>query len=268
MGLRGSRTFAVRGGSRTPAVSNVELYNNNIDIGGVVSFPGGEYSNTSRGLYPRQNTLEPEAFQNEALDIEGEYGDQTIGTINRISEPPPTGANKPDAVSLDLDETVYPKDPEATNNARNARMGAAAVEAIGGVINASTKHTNFVSENNMKIYQAQLQQNYVRADAARAILREGNKAADRKGQALISAVAQGQSPTGDLAQTAISNEEVYAAQNAMNIEINAMRSIYGLQSEVINMETNNRLSRINRNASIAQSIIGGASKAAVGYYGN
>ena len=267
MGLRGSRTFSVRGGSRTPAVSNAELYNNNIDIGGVVSFPGGEYSNTSRGLYPRQNALEPDTIQNEALDIEGEYGDQTIGTINRISEPPPTGANKPDAVSLDLD-TEYPKDPEATNNARNARMGAAAVEAIGGVINASTKHTNFVSENNMKIYQAQQQENFVRADAARAILREGNKATERKGQALISAIAQGQSASGDLAQTAMSNEDVFAAQQAMNIEINSMRAIYGLQSEQINMQTNNRLSRINRNASIAQSIIGGVSKAAVGYYGN
>ena len=267
MGLRGSRTFAVRGGSRSPAVSNEELFNNNIDIGGLVSFPGGEYSNTSRGLYPRASEVPSESYPQPDIDITAPYVDETIGTISTL---PPTGAPKPDAVDLDLDgvDSSYPKDPEATNNARNARMGAAGIEAIGGVINASVKHANFVSENNMKIYQAQQQENFVRADAARAILREGNKATDRKGQALISAIAQGQSASGDLAQTAMSNEDVFAAQQAMNIEINSMRAIYGLQSEQINMQTNNRLSRINRNASIAQSIIGGVSKAAVGYYGN
>lgn len=262
MGLRGSRTFSVRGGSRTPATTNAELYNNNIDIGGLVSFPDGEYSNTSRGLYPRASALPPESITNDAIDIEGEYGDQTIGTISSISTPPPTGAQRPDAVSMDLD-TDYPTDPEITNRARDARVAGALIEAVGGTINASIKHNNYVSENNMKIYQAQMTENRIQADAARAILREGNKAADRKGQALISAVAQGQSATGDLAKTAMSNEDVYAAQNAMNIEINAMRAIYGLNSEIITTQTNNRLSKINRNANIAQNIIGASAKVAV-----
>jgi len=267
MGLRGSRTFAVRGGSRSPATYEQEVYNNNIDLGQIVDYPGGEYQSGVKGFYPRASEPPAEVYPQDDMNFEGEYGDLTIGNISTL---PPTGAPKPDAVNLDLDgvDSSYPKDPEATNRARNARMGAAGIEAIGGVINASVKHANFVSENNMKIYQAQQQENFVRADAARAILREGNKATERKGQALISAIAQGQSASGDLAQTAMSNEDVFAAQQAMNIEINSMRAIYGLQSEQINMQTNNRLSRINRNASIAQSIIGGVSKAAVGYYGN
>jgi len=261
MGLRGSRTFAVRGGSRSPATYEQELYNNNIDIGGVVSFPNGEYAPNSRGLYPRAGDAPLDNLSMDTLDVNGAYKDETIGSISRLAEEPAMGGNKPDAVDLVLGPEDYAKDPEASGKVMKARMGAAALKTAGGVINAVSAHTNYVNANSMKIYQAQLQQNYIKADAARAILREGTKATDRKGQALISAVAQGQSASGDLAQTAMSNEDVYAAQNAMNIEINAMRAIYGQQAEILNIESNNRLSKINRNASIANSIIGGATSA-------
>lgn len=258
MGMR-SRTFAVRGGSRAPAVENAEIYNNNIDIGQKVGFPDGEYASNERGFYPRASVVAPDVFPQEEIDVTAEYGSDTMA---RTAQPPPTGASKPDAVSMDLD-TEYPTDPETTNRARDARVAGAIIETVGGVINASVKHTNYVSENNMKIYQAQMSQNFIKAQAARAIVREGTQATDRKGNALISAVAQGQSATGDLATTAMSNEDVYAAQNVMNIEINAMRAIYGINSEILQAQTNNRLSRINRNATIAQNIIGGAAKVAV-----
>lgn len=258
----GLRTFRVSNSSgRVPAASAEELYNNNIDIGGVVSFPDGEYAPNSRGLYPRPSEVPESSFPQDEMDIVAEYGDETIGNINSIPGLTPAGPQLPDAV--DPFQVDYPEDPEKTNMARNLRLGAAAIDTIGGVVNAYSRNANFVSANNYKIMQANLQQNYIRGDAARAMLREGTKAQDRKGQAQLNAVAQGQDANGDLARTAMSNEDVYAAQNAMNIEINAMRAIYGLQSEVIAMQTNNRLSRINRNTTIAQSLIRGASQAAI-----
>lgn len=210
-------------------------------------------------LYYQQSEM-----QLDEIGVEIPYKDETIGSISRLPKDGPELSHRADAVDLILPEDggEYPEDPK-TGSGTKYRQGAAALKAVGGIINAYSAHSNFVTENNMKMFQSQLQQNYIRADASRAILREGTKATDRKGQALISAVAQGQAASGDIAQTAMSNEDVYAAQNAMNIEINAMRAIYGLQSDQLNMESNNRLSKINRDASIAQSIIGGASSFAM-----
>lgn len=262
----GLRTYQVRGGSRRPAASQAELFDQNIDIGEGVRFPGGEYNIGT--LYPREMTA-LEMTKESQIDIDGslvgdveaEYDDRSIKNLG-TPQPPPTGANMPDAVSMDLDGVDYPEDPKSSNAGKYLKAGAAGIDTIGGIINAQAKYTNYVSSNNMKIYQAQLQQNYIRAEAARASLRQGNLAADRKGQALLNAVAQGQSATGDLAQTAMSNEDVYAAQNVMNIEINAMRSIYGMEREIATLNSNSRLARLERNQSIANSIMGGATSAA------
>ena len=258
----GLRTFSVRGGSRGPSNLDAELYDKNIDIGSPISFPDGEYSNDSRGMYPRAMDLPDSAVNNDVIDLEGEYS-KTDRALNK----PLAGAVRPDAVSgvLDKDGNPYPNDPEKTNTDRSARIAAAGIDAIGGIVNANTRHQDYVTANNLRIMQANRQKDYIRADAARAVLREGTKATDRKGNALLNAVAQGQSAGGDLAQTAMSAEDVYAAQNTLNIEINAMRSIYGLEIEQSAMESNNRISNINRNASIAQNIINfGARSATAG----
>lgn len=258
----GLRTYGVRTANRAPATMAEEVYNNNIDIGSQVTFPGGEYADNSRGLYPRAQEIPGQSFNQSEIDITGEYGDETIGRISSIAGSPPAGPVMPDAV--DTFQTDDISETEKLSKAEKLRMAGAVIESIGGIVNAVAKHQNFVSSNNMRILSAQQQQNYVKADAARAILRQGNAGEDRKDSALLSAIAQGQAPEGDLAQTQMSNEDVYTAQQVMNIEINAMRSVYGLQSEILTMETNNRISRINRNASIAQNIISAGGQIAIG----
>ena len=253
----GLRTFSVRGGSRQPSNIDEELYNNNIDIGNSPSFPGGEYGGGVLYPDPNRSQIPSGVVNTDPLNLEGD-----IHSADKPASAPAASGVKPAPVKGIEEDSPYPLDPAKANTDRNARIAAAGIDAIGGVINAISRHQDFVNLNNMKIMQASRQQEYIQQDAARSILREGTKAQDRKGDAQLNAAAQGQSANGDLAKTAMSAEDVYAAQNALNIEIKAMRGIYGLAVEKNAMETNNRISAINRNASIAQNIISFGAKTA------
>jgi len=108
---------------------------------------------------------------------------------------------------------------------------AGVLKAIGGVINANSKYSSVISQNNFNIQQAQTQALQLASVTHSRMLKEQTNGKARGQDALIAAVAQGQSAGGDLAQTAVSNEDVYAAENMMNLEINSMRQVFGLESQ-------------------------------------
>lgn len=152
---------------------------------------------------------------------------------------------------------------EAEQIAMDRKTGAAleatagVIRAIGGVINANSKYSSVIGQNNFDIQQSKNQALMVASDVHRQILKEQTKGKSRGQEALIAAVAQGQAASGDLAQTAISNEDVYAAENMMAMEINSMRQVFGLETQQRQLEASSRIAEINRDLEVAQAVAGG-----------
>lgn len=138
-----------------------------------------------------------------------------------------------------------------------ARATAGILRATGGVINANAKYQQTAGNNNFAIQQAQQQALMVASDVQQKILKEQTKGKARGESAMISAVAQGQAAGGDLAQTAISNEALYAAEQSMLMEINAARQVYGLETQQRVLESSNRMAGINKDLEISQAIVSG-----------
>lgn len=229
----------------------------------AMSFPGGEYQ---KGYaYPRQ-AIKDDVIQSDPIDLEGDLHTQAVQTpaaapqqvvIPDVVVPPkPSAPLKTDYINPDFKK--YTDDKAARTNKINAlRAGAALLKATGGIINAESKYAQTKSQNNFNIQMADQQIMQVASEAKFAALREDVKGKGRANDALISAVGQGQSASGDFANKAVSSEEVYAAQNMMAIEINSMRKVFGIQSQIRQLQTNNEIAKQNRNTEMADSVLQG-----------
>lgn len=138
-----------------------------------------------------------------------------------------------------------------------AGMGAGALKAIGGVLNANARYSSIVGENNFNYQMAETEALRVASDLQTQLLREQTKGKYRGQEALLAAVAQGQSPTGDLATRAVNAEDVYAAENMMIQEINAAREIFGIESQQRRYLAENAQAETQRDFDVFNSVLGG-----------
>lgn len=221
-----------------------------------------------------------ETFQMENIGLEGEKFTQKVaqastlpgvGNASELSRIAGMTEQTPftPAEQRDIEKTKALSDISSTltsaakQEAKDRKTAAAfeatagVVKAIGGVMNANSKYSSIIGQNNFNIQQSKNQALMVAADTKRQMLKEQTKGKARGQEALIAAVAQGQAAGGDLAQTAISNEDVYAAENMMAMEINAMRQIFGLETQQRQIESSGRMAEINRDLEEAQAIAGG-----------
>ena len=186
------------------------INNPSMDIGGNISPPS---------LVDQNSTIPGIANANDLMNI--------AGKTTQSYEISPS----PKIDDDDTDNQGY-TDELAQRKAGAALDATAGVlKAIGGVINANSKYSSVISQNNFNIQQAQTQALQLASVTHSRMLKEQTNGKARGQDALIAAVAQGQSAGGDLAQTAVSNEDVYAAENMMNLEINSMRQVFGLESQ-------------------------------------
>jgi hypothetical protein len=152
------------------------------------------------------------------------------------------------------------KDKEAEarrNNIAGLRTASSLITAAGGVINAQSKYRQAVDQNNYNIELANNQIKEVMSDAARLKLRTQTKGVEAGNDALLAAIAQGQAVNSDMANKAVTNELMYAAQNMMNIEINSIRSVYNIQSQINSLNSASRIAGINRDLEQTQAIFEG-----------
>lgn len=201
----------------------------------------------------------------------GDNLDDIANVIKNVPLTSPTdNQNQTPKVTSNTEQyaTVIPdanRDKDLSNEIAGVKTAGSLVSAAGGIINANSKYSQITSQNNFNIHMAEIQAEQVQSSSKFNQLREQTKGESRANQSRLSAVAQGQSARGDLANTAASNEDVYAAQNMMNMEINSMRQIFGLQSKVRMMQSENAAAEINRDAEMAHAIIGGVTGVATAY---
>lgn len=153
-------------------------------------------------------------------------------------------------------------DTEKWNQIQDIKQAGAILKATGGIINAQSKYKQITNQNTFNMHMAEIQEAQVMSSSAFAQLREQTKGKARAGSARIAAVGQGQDANGDLANTASSAEEVYAAQNMMNMQINTMRQIFGIQSQERMYQYQNQLAKISRDEEIFHSVLSGVQSVA------
>lgn len=243
------------------------------DLRPVASFPNGEYAT---GRLGNQISSSSEFVQMDDIDMEGDYTPTFEGKRLYDDNPydPASGLPSTSNAQSLMDiagktEDSYKTDTgdavrESLAESRRLEKGAAAaratsgiLKATGAVINANAKYEQTAANNAFAIQQAQQQSLAVASQAHYKMLKEETKGKARGQSAMISAVAQGQAAGGDLAKTAISNEDVYAAEQSMILEINAMRQVFGLETQQRQLEHDTRMADINRDSEISQAIIGG-----------
>jgi len=236
-----------------------------------ISFPGGEYPGGL--MYPRAEV--------EPTDLTGQFAltnkmgevdtpDTAINTSN-FSEvvttaegPKPTGLTEKFSKSLDLTIEDLEESKRLQTIGASADMAAGVMKAVGGVINANSKYSQTINRNNFNLQMAEIQSLQIASDTRSKMLKEQTKGVARGQNAQLAAVAQGQAAGGDLATTAMSNEEVYAAENMMALEINSMRQIFGIETQKRMIESSSRMAEISRDMEVTQAISGGAMDVGMG----
>lgn len=199
----------------------------------------------------------------EGTRTESQNNSRTPGlsTPEYVKEP----ASPLDLIAADV-KSMNAREEKLLKMKAGLSISSGVVEAVGGYINAEAKYQNKKFENDTNIQLAQEQAHNVVAESKFKMLREQTKGSARAGSAKLAAVAQGQSASGDMALTSASNEEIFAAQNMMNIEVNAMREVFNLESQQRRYESSTRMAEINADREKADSIISGLGKIGVGYY--
>lgn len=271
MGLRtgGVRKAKVNIQGLPKNLMNVDLNQINAQIGqnAVLS---GERSNSSINLtpnpivqdfYPDDQVIRPDLIEGDDVPF---IGNRTpgLGTPEFAPTPPTTKYASAATAKAYRDEQLRLQEVGAA-----ADIASGVMKGLGGVINAQSKYSQTVNRNNFNIQLAEMQSLNIAADSAGRQLKEQTKGKSRGQDAQLSAVAQGQSASGDLALTAMSNEDVYAAENMMNIELNSMRQIFGLESQKRMFESNSRVAKINRDLEMAQAIVEGGTQVGMGIAG-
>lgn len=143
------------------------------------------------------------------------------------------------------------------NKTAGIKTASALITAAGGVINAQSKYNQSTNQNNYNIELANNQIKEVMSDAARLKLRTQTKGVEAGNDALLAAIAQGQSVQGDMANKAVANELMFAAQNMMNIEINSIRSVFNIESQINSLNSASNVAGINRDLERNQAIFEG-----------
>lgn len=249
-----TRTFGINGGSRKPA--------------GVLD---AEYKGGSDYF---DGPLGPQLVNNEPLDLGTPYDSSySKGQTNTpalamnndqrqfvmpaaVQSPTDPMETSSSAYGLKEYAADRQKDKEQVNS---IKLGAAILQATGGIINAQSKYSQIAAQNTYNIQQADSQIMQVASSAAFQKLREDVKGKERGNDALISAVGQGQSANGDLAKTAVTSEEIFAAQNMMAIEINSMRQAFGIESKIRQLKSNTEIAKINRTGEMSQAVLSAVS---------
>jgi len=271
----GVRKVKLRGPIQGPSSSlqNVDLNQLNAQIGQGATADESYYGRTGN-LTPRP--LQEEVYQNPSLsnapmDLSGDLafrGSRKPGISTPEFDPErgPTGPTE--GVSTVAANKQYLADSAEAKRLQkagaSADIAAGVIKAVGGVINAYAAYSATVDRNNFNIQMAEQQAMNVTSSSRAAMLREQTKGKSRAGNAQLAAVARGQAAGGDLAQTAMSNEEVYAAENMMNMEINAMRQNFGIESQIRQIQSSSNIAEINRDLAVSQAIIGGGMQIAGG----
>ena len=140
---------------------------------------------------------------------------------------------------------------------KNAKKALVAADMANDLVGSWFKHEAIVNQNNYNILQANRQIFQVQSQAGFAKLREQTKAKMNQESAKLSAVARGQSSSGDVAGVMEGNEEMMLAQNLMNIEVSEARAILGLKQDMIQYGLSNKLSKYQRNMDMANTAIMG-----------
>lgn len=160
-----------------------------------------------------------------------------------------------DYYDSDLDDAA--KKEADLKDVKNAKKALVAADMANDLVGSWFKHEAIVNQNNYNILQANRQIFQVQSQAGFAKLREQTKAKMNQEAAKLSAVARGQSTTGDVAGVMEGNEEIALAQNLMNIEVSEARAVLGLKQDMIQYGLNNKLSKYQRNMDMANTAIMG-----------
>lgn len=156
------------------------------------------------------------------------------------------------------DSTKLDKKEADLKKTQDAKKALVAADMANDLVGSWFKHEAIVNQNNYNILQANREIFQVQSQAGFAKLREQTKAKMNQDAARMSAIARGQSSTGDVAGVAEGNEEMILAQNLMNIEVSEARAVLGLKQDIIQYELGNKLSKYQRNMDMANTaLVGG-----------
>lgn len=144
---------------------------------------------------------------------------------------------------------------------KTARLGAAGLQTIAGILNATSQFSQVKSRARLNIMLASHQESAVIASGKGKALREETKGISAGEDAALALVAQGQEFTGNLASKAKQTEELFGAFNAMQVEINSLREAYGLKAQQALFESDIRQGKIARDAAIFDSVLSGGAAA-------
>lgn len=144
---------------------------------------------------------------------------------------------------------------KSNEDLKTAKKALVAADMASDVMDSWFKHEAIVNQNNFNILQANRQIFQVQQQAGFAALREKVKTKSAQDTAKISAVARGQTTTGDVAGVAEGNEEMLLAMNLMNIEVSAARAVLGLRQDMIQYEASSKISKYQRNTGIANTLL-------------
>lgn len=198
---------------------------------------------------------------NDVINVEGEIP-RTPSRIPGLSTPEIAVEQPKPVANVDVSTADAVKELRKANErieqANKAGLGLAVLRTGTELINAQYKYVSTVNQNQANIMQAYQTIGEVESAGATAQLKEQTKGQVRGGQARLSAVARGQDAYGDIANTAASNEEVYAAQNRLNIQLNTMRQAFGLETQVRQLELDSQLAERERNMQMASALGQGA----------
>ena len=161
------------------------------------------------------------------------------------------GPPKPEGLEDKLKADQKASDLKKT---RDAKVALQFLKDGIDIVNSYYKYNSIKIDNNANILQANKALMELQSDAAYAKLREQTKGKSRGDSAKMSAVARGQSSSGDNAQVASNAEDVYALQQMAMIDVNAMRQAIGLDNQIVQLETSTKMARARRNTEMAGSV--------------
>ncbi len=218
-------------------------------------------------FYEKQSASGNQGLLNlDDINIEGTFSPGNISRSPGLGDPTfaeasrspgilgdPQVENNPNP-NMQKEKDTLAKAAKDLENTKNARVALQYLKDGSDMVNAYYKYQSVKVDNNANILAANKALMELESDAAYAKLREQTKGQSRASNAMMSAVARGQSASGDIAATSANIEEVYALQQMALIDVNAMRQAIGLENQIIQLGTSTTMARYQRNASMASSL--------------
>lgn len=198
--------------------------------------------------------------------------DRTAGVVNVTNTDTSAGDITSDDLALGIPEKANePIDINAPSSAKGvksasstssnfskAQAGLGVAQSVAGIADAVLEFEQIDSTAKLNMMFANIQFNESLRLGREQALQAETQGFARGEQGVLSAVAQGQSAQGGIAQSSQLAEETLGVLNAIAIENNAIREAYGFKSEIALIEHERNLAEINRNAKIATSALSGA----------